>query len=209
MRDCTFSSASAAASIVFGIGVRGHAHHRHQLAVDLHRNLDLVFLRQFRIALRPRRAQHSALLAQLLPQLRRKKRRKRRQQQHQRAQQLAHHGAGTSPAASCASAACISFTSSIIAATQVLKCQRPSKSSVILAIVWCSLRSSFSCRRRSAPSFRVLRLRSATRHRRVLRHQPPYAGQKAAHAATPSSCQSRSRSGGAANSAYMRAASAP
>src|ERR1017187_2834997 len=53
-------------------------------------------------------------------------------------------GADTSPAANCASAAWRSFTSSMMAATQVLKCQRPSKSSVILAMVWWSLRSSLS-----------------------------------------------------------------
>ena len=40
------------------------------------------------------------------------------------------------------SAAVISLTSSMTAAMEVLKCQRPAKSWVILLMVWCSLRSS-------------------------------------------------------------------
>ena len=55
MRDWTFSSASAAASISFGLGIGGYAHHVHQLAVDLHGDLELVFLGQFGIALGPGR----------------------------------------------------------------------------------------------------------------------------------------------------------
>ena len=45
-------------------------------------------------------------------------------------------------AASPGSAAVSSFTSSMTAAMQVLKCRRPAKSWVILRIVWCSLRKS-------------------------------------------------------------------
>ena len=45
--------------------------------------------------------------------------------------------------ANCGSAAVISLTSSMMAATEVLKCQRPAKSCVILRMVWCSLRRSF------------------------------------------------------------------
>ena len=44
----------------------------------------------------------------------------------------------------CASAARISFTRIMIAAMQVLKCQRPLKSSVIFAMVWWSVRRSLA-----------------------------------------------------------------
>ena len=94
MRDCTFSSASAAASISFGIGIGGHAHHVHELAVDLHRNLELVFLGELGIAHGPGGSKDRSLFAQFLPQLSRKIGRERRQQQNQRAQQLTNHRRG-------------------------------------------------------------------------------------------------------------------
>ena len=66
-----------------GVGVGGHTHHRNQLAVDLHRNLLLVFPGQFRIALRPGGAQHVALFAQFLPEFGREEGRERREHQHE------------------------------------------------------------------------------------------------------------------------------
>src|SRR5580704_8145901 len=48
----------------------------------------------------------------------------------------------TSPASIAASFAIISFTRIMIDEIDVLKCQRPSKSCVIFAIVWCSLRNN-------------------------------------------------------------------
>ena len=53
---------------------------------------------------------------------------------------------------SCASSAYRSFISSIMPAIEVLKCQRDSKSSVILRMVWCSLRSTLRSAAGSPPS---------------------------------------------------------
>ena len=106
------------------------------------------------------------------------------------------------PASIGGSAAATSLTRIIIAAMQVLKCQRPLKSAVILAMVWCSVRNSFASTAVSEPgppfgvaAYFIVRRCTLARKRLM--------------PATPSSCHSRSRSGGAAKSAYMRVASAP
>ncbi len=95
--------------------------------------------------------------------------------------------------------------SSINAATDVLKCQRDSKSSVILPIVWCSLRRAFLSSGRSSP------LRSAEAcARSSVRVTNRYTRERNRFTpSTPPNCQSRSFSGGAANSANSRAVSVP
>jgi hypothetical protein len=77
--------------LIFG-GARRDHHQAAQLAVDLHRNFDLILRRQRRIVLRPRSFQQIAGLAGHLPQFVRQIRRHRRQQQRDVALHLGHQG---------------------------------------------------------------------------------------------------------------------
>jgi hypothetical protein len=117
------------------IASRSHLDHRHQLAIALHRNLHLASRASSASA-----TGHATRKTAPSPPI----------ASHNSAARNGANGAsistrlrntspppplGTSPESIAASFAAIVFTSSIIAAMHVLKCQRPLKSSVIFAIV--------------------------------------------------------------------------
>src|SRR6266702_873964 len=65
-----------------------HLHHRHQLPIHLHRNLQRIFPRQLLIRNRPRSPKHLPRTTHLCPQLRSNKRSERSQQQRQPTEDL-------------------------------------------------------------------------------------------------------------------------
>ena len=97
----------------------------------------------------------------------------------------------------------------MIAAMQVLKCQRPWKSSrdALDRLVQLALHLRAPPATSSAGT--GLPATAGSVRLRIAHHEAIHAAQKALMPSMPVSCQSRSRSGGAANKLYMRVASAP